>query len=81
MMIIKESIHSNKALVAVAPYSQAIEVNGSIFTSDQLPINLHNLPKAEIMLIMILFYDSGYRCLKHFYQEKYVGTFVICFPM
>lgn len=28
---------------------------------------------------MILFYDSDYRCLKHFYQEKYVGTFVICF--
>ena len=28
------------------------------------------MSKAEIMLIMILFYDSGYRCLKHFYQEK-----------
>ena len=28
------------------------------------------LSKAEIMLIMILFHDSGYRCLKHFYQEK-----------
>ena len=26
--------------------------------------------KAEIMLIMILFHDSGYRCLKHLYQEK-----------
>ena len=25
---------------------------------------------AEIMLIMILFHDSGYRCLKHFYPEK-----------
>lgn len=22
------------------------------------------------MLIMILFYDSDYRCLKHYYQEK-----------
>ena len=28
------------------------------------------LSKAEIMLIMILFLESGYRCLKHFYQEK-----------
>ena len=28
------------------------------------------LSKAEIMLIMILFHDSGYRCLKHFYLEK-----------
>ncbi|MCL6748073.1 IS982 family transposase [Prevotella sp. TCVGH] len=28
------------------------------------------MSKAEIMLIMILFYDSGYRCLKHFYLEK-----------
>ena len=28
------------------------------------------MSKAEIMLIVILFHDSGYRCLKHFYQEK-----------
>ena len=28
------------------------------------------MSKAEIMLIMILFHDSGYRCLKHFYIEK-----------
>ena len=26
------------------------------------------MSKAEIMLILILFHDSGYRCLKHFYQ-------------
>ena len=28
------------------------------------------LSKAEVMLIMILFHDSGYRCLKHFYLYK-----------
>lgn len=28
------------------------------------------LSKAEVMLIMILFHDSGNRCPKHFYQEK-----------
>lgn len=28
------------------------------------------LSKAEIMIMMILFHDSGYRCLKHFYLEK-----------
>lgn len=28
------------------------------------------LGHGEIMLIMILFHDSGYCCLKHFYQEK-----------
>lgn len=27
------------------------------------------LSKAEVMLIMILFHGSGYRCLKHFYLE------------
>ena len=27
------------------------------------------LSKAEVMLIMILFHSSGYRCLKHFYLE------------
>ena len=25
--------------------------------------------KAEVMLVMILFHDSGYLCLKHFYLE------------
>ena len=28
------------------------------------------LSKAEVMLIMILFHDSGYRCLKHFYLDE-----------
>ena len=28
------------------------------------------MSKAEIMVIMVLFYSSGYRCLKHFYLEK-----------
>lgn len=28
------------------------------------------MSKAEIMLIRILFHDSGYSCLKHFYIEK-----------
>ncbi len=28
------------------------------------------ISKAEIMLFMILFHDSGYRCLKYFYLEK-----------
>ena len=28
------------------------------------------MSKAEIMVIMILFHSSGYRCLKHFYLEE-----------
>ena len=28
------------------------------------------MSKSETMLIIILFHDSGYRCLKHFYLEK-----------
>ena len=28
------------------------------------------MSKAEVMLIMILFHDSGYRYFKHFYLEK-----------
>ena len=28
------------------------------------------MSKAEIMVKMILFHSSGYRCLKHFYLEK-----------
>ncbi len=37
------------------------------------------MSKAEIMLIMILFHDSGYRCLKHFYVERSAGIFAISF--
>ena len=28
------------------------------------------MSKAEVMMIMILFHSSGYRCLKHFYTNK-----------
>ena len=28
------------------------------------------MSKAEVILIMILFHDSGYRCFKHVYLEK-----------
>jgi hypothetical protein len=28
------------------------------------------MSKAEVMMIMILFHSSGYRCLKHFYTDK-----------
>ena len=28
------------------------------------------MSKAEVMMIMILFHSSGYRCLKHFYLES-----------
>ena len=34
------------------------------------------MSKAEIMVIMILFHDSGYRCLKHFYIERYADICV-----
>ena len=34
-----KSIHSEKAPAAVGPYSQAIEANGFVFASGQLPID------------------------------------------
>ena len=33
------------------------------------------MSKAEVMLIKILFHDSGYRCFKHFYLEKVCKQF------
>lgn len=30
----------------------------------------NTMSKAEVMLIIILFHNSGYRCLKHFYLEE-----------
>lgn len=38
------------------------------------------MSKAEIMLIMILFHDSGYQCLKHFYLEKVCRDLRHLFP-
>lgn len=34
-----KTIHTNNAPAAIGPYSQAIEVNGFIFTSGQIPID------------------------------------------
>ena len=38
------------------------------------------ISKAEVMLIMILFHDSGYRCFKHFYLEKVCKQLHHLFP-
>ena len=38
------------------------------------------MSKAEVMLIMILFHDSGYRCFKHFYLEKVCRQLHHLFP-
>ena len=38
------------------------------------------MPEAEVMLIMILFHDSGYRCFKHFYLEKVCKQLRHLFP-
>ena len=34
-----KSIHTNNAPAAIGPYSQAIEVNGFVFASGQIPID------------------------------------------
>ena len=38
------------------------------------------MSKAEVMLIMILFHDSAYRCFKHFYLEKVCKQLRHLFP-
>ena len=38
------------------------------------------LSKAEVMVIMILFHGSGYRCLKHFYLEYVTNHLRHLFP-
>ncbi|EHG15627.1 hypothetical protein HMPREF9138_01705 [Prevotella histicola F0411] len=38
------------------------------------------MSKAEVMLIIILFHDSGYRCFKHFYLEKVCKQLRHLFP-
>ena len=34
-----KALHTNNAPAAIGPYSQAIEVNGFVFASGQIPIN------------------------------------------
>ena len=38
------------------------------------------LSRSEVMLIMILFHDFGYRCLKHFYLESVCKHMSHLFP-
>ena len=38
------------------------------------------MSKVEVMLIMILLHDSGYRCFKHFYLEKVCKQLRHLFP-
>ena len=38
------------------------------------------MSKAEIMFIIILFHDSGYRCMKHFSLEKVCKNLSYLFP-
>ena len=38
------------------------------------------MTKVEVMLKMILFHDSGYRCFKHFYLEKVCKQLRHLFP-
>ena len=35
----KKVIHTNHAPAAIGPYSQAIEANGMLFISGQIPVN------------------------------------------
>ena len=35
----KNIISTNNAPAAIGPYSQAVEVNGMVFTSGQIPVN------------------------------------------
>ena len=37
------------------------------------------MSKAEVMLIMIFFHDSGYRCFNISILKKYASSFAICF--
>lgn len=37
--MIMKALHTNNAPAAIGPYSQAIEVNGFVFASGQIPIN------------------------------------------
>lgn len=47
----KKIIQTNKAPQAIGPYSQAIEINGSLFVSGQIPVNpaTGNVVKDDII--------------------------------
>ena len=39
LTLMKKVIHTNHAPAAIGPYSQAIEANGMLFISGQIPVN------------------------------------------
>lgn len=43
----KKVIFTEKAPAAIGPYSQAIEANGMVFLSGQLPVDPANLLRVE----------------------------------
>ena len=46
------------------------------------PINIvtNRMSDAEIMVILILFHSSGFRCFKHYYQEYVCKHLTHLFP-
>jgi 2-iminobutanoate/2-iminopropanoate deaminase len=39
LLYMKKIIHTNEAPEAIGPYSQAIEINGTLYISGQIPVN------------------------------------------
>lgn len=55
----KKVIFTEKAPAAIGPYSQAIEANGMIFMSGQIPVN----PATGVLLKVVL-WNRQHRCLR-----------------
>jgi 2-iminobutanoate/2-iminopropanoate deaminase len=66
----KKIIHTKKAPAAVGPYSQAVEVNGMLFISGQIPIDpetgeiveggIREQTQQVMKNISALLYEAGY---------------------
>ena len=46
----KNVISTDKAPAAIGPYSQAIEVNGMVYTSGVIPVSMDNVVKTTVFI-------------------------------
>ena len=64
----------------VDEFNQQFQKQLSSYLVGNAPKRPPTLSSSEVMTIMILFYDKGYRCMKHFYTQYVQKHLTAMFP-
>ena len=63
-------------IIGTSKWNNTVLINCTDTTQMHRTDRPKKMSVPEIMLIMILFHSSGYRCLKHLYLNEVCGTFM-----